>query len=297
MKPKLSVVIACVNGLPSIAECLTALRSQRSADKAEVVVACCCTDDTPDYIERHFPGVILLRFDERLSIPKLRALGVARASGDIITITEDHCMAPENWFEEIIKAHDSDYSAIGGAVENGSVSRIRDWAVYLCEYSDMMAPIPDGEVGGIAGNNASYKRAVFKKVDDEVASNSWEFFLHEEMRRSGVKFLSVPGIVVYHKKEFGFLYFLAQRFHYSRSFAGMRSARLSTAKRIFYVFASPLLPPLMMWRITRSILRKKRHYREFVLSLPLLAAFMMSYGIGEFAGYLAGGGNSLAKVE
>ena len=297
MKPKLSVVIACVNGLPSIAECLTALRSQRSADEAEVVVACRCTGGTPDYIERHFPWVILPRFDERLSIPKLRALGVARSSGDIITITEDHCIAAENWFEEIIKAHDSDYTAIGGAVENGSVSRITDWAVYLCEYSDLMAPIPDGEVDGIAGNNASYKREVLEKVDDEVMSNFWEFFLHEEMRHSGVKFLSVPGIVVFHKKEFGFLYFLAQRFHYSRSFVGMRAARLSTAKRMFYVFASPLLPPLMMWRIIRSVLRKKRRYKEFLLSLPLLATFMVSYGIGEFTGYLAGGGNSLAKVE
>lgn len=297
MKPKLSVVIACVNGLPSIAECLTALRNQRSHDKMEVVVACCCTDGTPAYIERHFPEVILLHFDERLSIPKLRSLGVGRSSGEVIAITEDHCMAVENWCEEIIKAHESGFGAVGGSVENGSVGRIRDWAVYLCEYSDMMAPIPAGEARGIAGNNASYKRQVLERLDDETASRSWEFFMHQEMRRSGVKFLSVPSIVVNHKKEFGFLYFLGQRFHYSRSFAGMRAARLSTGHRMVYALASPLLPPLMMWRTSRSVLGKKRHRTEFLLSLPLLAAFFVSYAIGELVGYVAGGGNSLAKVE
>ncbi len=294
---KMYVIIACVNGLPWIDECLAALERQQGSIESEIIVANCCTDGTSQHIREKFPQVKLLNFSERLTIPELRARGISQATGDIIAITEDHCNASENWFEEILKAHDSEFEAVGGTVINGSVDRLTDWAVYLCEYSHVMPPIPSGEVEGIAGNNASYKREVLDRVDESVKRNYWEFFLHEELKRAGVKFLSVPTLIVYHKKGFGFLYFLAQRFHYSRSFAGMRRSKAGTSMRLLYVLFSPFLPFLLTWRITRQVLDKKRHRKQFLLSIPALLAFMVSYTIGELMGYLFGSGDSLVKVE
>ena len=295
--PKISVIIACVNGLPWIDECLAALEKQQGSIESEIIVANCCKDGTSHHIKEKFPGVKLLDFSERLTIPELRSTGISQATGDIIAITEDHCNVSEDWFQEILKAHDSEYGAIGGTVINGSVDRITDWAVYLCEYSHVMPPIPSGEVGGIAGNNASYKREVLDRVDESIKRNYWEFFLHEELKKAGVKFLSEPALIVYHKKEFGFLYFLAQRFHYSRSFAGMRRSKAPISKRVLYVLFSPLLPFLLTWRIARQVFGKKRHRKQFLLSIPLLLAFMVSYTLGELVGYLFGSGKSLAKVE
>ena len=295
--PRISVVIASVNGLPAIDECLTALERQRGDIDAEIVVADRCGDGTSRHIRKKFPHVKLLEFSERLSIPELRAIGMSHATGDIITVTEDHCMAREDWYLEILKAHESAYAAVGGAVENGSDHRILDWAVYLCEYSHVMLPIPDGEVDGIAGNNASYRRDVLDQVGESVKRNYWESFLHEELKKNGVQFLSAPSIVVDHKKEFGFLYFLRQRYHYSRSFAGMRRTRMSIPKRVFYIVGSPLLPFLLIGRIAFRVFRKKRHYKEFLLSFPVLSIFMASYAFGEFVGYLLGPGNSLIEVE
>lgn len=293
----ISVIIPSVNGLPYIDECLTSLRKQEGQVKVEVIVLNCCKDGTFNHIRKKFPQVRFMDFPKRLSIPELRAIGMSQAKGDIITITEDHCIPREDWYIEILKAHESSYAVIGGAVENGSVDRIVDWAAYLCEYSGVMPPIPHGEVDGIAGNNASYKRCVLEKMSEIVKKNYWEFFLHEEMKKTGLKFLSVPTIVVQHKKEFDFLYFLCQRFHYSRSFAGMRNAGVSFLKRIFYILSSPFLPPLLLFRISFQVLKKRRHLREFSLSLPLLMIFMVSYAFGEFVGYLSGPGDSLAKVE
>lgn len=295
--PKLSVIIASVTGLPYIDECLSALQRQEGNVDAEVIVLNCCNDAVSEHIRKKFPQVKLFDFPERLSIPELRFIGMSHADGDIITITEDHCNVKEDWFVEILKAHESEYAAVGGAVENGSVDRIMDWAVYLCEYAGVMPPIPYGEADGIAGNNASYKRSILEKIDESVKKDYWEFFLQGEMKKAGAKFLSTPAIVVYHKKKFGFLYFLIQRFHYSRSFAGMRMVRAPFSKRIFYILSSPLLPALMIWRIFQQVIRKKRHLKEFLLSLPLLMIFMLSYAFGECAGYLFGPGDSLIKVE
>src|SRR5262249_42857904 len=113
----------------------------------------------------------------------------------------------------------------------------------------------------------------------------------------GERLLQVPAIVVRKEKRFTFGYFIKQRFYFSRSFAGMRRAQLSSGRRLIYLAGSPLLPALMLWRIGREVFRKRRLRMHFLLSLPLLATFLVSYAIGEFVGYLSGGSDSLMKVE
>ncbi len=294
---KLSVIIPSVNGLPTIADCLTALGRQQCDFDFEIIVVDRTQDETAEYIREHFPRVKLIKLAEPRGIPEMRAIAMAQASGDFLVITEDHCIAPENWLAEIIKAHESGYPVIGGAVENGSPARLIDWAVFLCEYSGFMPPIAAGETEFITGNNTSYQRSVIEQVDESLKRDYWEYFLQAELKRMDVKFLSVPSLVISHKKEFGFFYFLSQRFHYSRSFAAMRKQKLTVAEQISYLFYTPVLPFHLIWRIARNVKRKKRNRKEFFLSLPLLLIFMGSYALGELAGQLFGSGNSLFKVE
>jgi GT2 family glycosyltransferase len=295
--PKLSVVIASVNGWPSIVKCLSALARQEGNVKAEVIVAHSSNDGTSENIRRNFPWVKLLSFPKRLSIPELRSAAMSCATGDIITVTEDHCIPRKDWYQNILKAHESPYGAVGGAVVNGSVDRLVDWAVYFCEYCQAMPPISCGEVSALTGNNVSYKREALQKIATFPRKSYWDFFLHLELKRAGVNFLSDPNIVVFHHKRFGLLYFLSQRFHYSRSFAGMRNRTSSIPRRTFYVITSPLLPLILLSRVTAEVIRKGRHMKEFAWSLPLLLVFTLSYACGELAGYVFGGGESLCKVE
>lgn len=130
-KPELAVVIACVNGLPWIDECLQALAQQTGNIAAEFIVANCCYDGTPEHRRKHFPDVRLLEFQQRLGIPELRAKGIAESTADIVCIIEDHCIVRPNWFNEIINAQDPAYPVIGGPVENSATERLTDWAVFL----------------------------------------------------------------------------------------------------------------------------------------------------------------------
>ena len=75
--------------------------------------------------------------------------------------------------------------------------------------------------------------------------------------------------VLDHAKDFGFSEFLSQRYHYSRSYAGMRNAELGP-KRFLYALGSPLIPPLMYARIARSVLSRRRYGRELALATPLI---------------------------
>jgi GT2 family glycosyltransferase len=294
---RLSVAIASVNGLPIIDECLQALDRQCGGVDVETIVVDCCRNGTAEHIRRAVPHVKLFEVGSRLGIPELRAIAVSHATADVVAIIEDHCIVPEDWAQETLRAHESGYVAVGGAVENGSAERITDWAAFFCEYSHAMSPITDGEADSIAGNNASYRRELLCRVEQSVINNCWEYFIHEELKKLGARFLSSPRVRLYHKKQFGFWYFLSQRFHYSRSFAAMRVARGPITLRLIYLLLSPLLPVLMMYRIGSQVLSKKRHYAEFVLSIPALTAFLLAYALGEFTGYLLGSGNSLYRVE
>src|SRR5262249_53025501 len=106
-----------------------------------------------------------------------------------------------------------------------------------------------------------------------------------------------PDVVVLHKKEFGLASFLAQRYHYSRSFAAMRLRGAPRWKRLAYAAATALLPGVLLARMTAAVLKKGRHRKWFVRALPAVCVFVVSWAVGECVGALWGPGRSLELVE
>ena len=150
--PQISVVIASVNGLPYPLACLESLASQDGDISAEVVLADCTGPATVAAVRERFPDVRLLAFDDRMSVPFLRAAGIREARGRLVAVTEDHCVPREDWYRQMVAAHhDRAWAAVGGGVENGSTERIVDWAVFFCEYSQHMSPVPEGPSDFIPG--------------------------------------------------------------------------------------------------------------------------------------------------
>ena len=297
--PVLSVVIASVNGPPSIIECLEALMGQEGEIPCEVLVVDRCGESTREEIRRRLPQaqIKLISMDGRPSIPRLRAIGIGQVRGRLVAILEDHCMVPRKWFQTIARADAAGHRVMAGPVENGAVDRLVDWAVYFCEYSRFMAPLPRGSTAEIAGNCAIYRRDVLEQLGDGLQEEIWEAFLHQKLREMGIEFYCDPDLAVCHKKEFGFGYFMSQRYHYSRSFAGMRMKGASWPGRLAYACATPLLPPLLFARMVRTLWQKKRHLKKFVLATPFIFAFLISWAWGEAVGALLGPGNSLERVD
>ena len=297
-EPLVSVVIASVNGLPFIEECLDALMAQDGSTPYEVVVVDCCGEATRRKI-RTYPEdrVQLLAVEGRPSIPRLRALGMVRARGQMVAILEDHCNVVPGWIEVVARAHEAGVEALGGAVENGSTERLVDWAVFFCEYARFMPPVARGVVPEITGNNSVYHRRVLERLGEALDEEVWESFLHQKLHEAGVEFHCDPDLLVSHKKEFGFGYFLSQRYHYSRSFAGMRMERARWWMRLAYAVSTPALPPLLAYRIGRTVWGKGRHRGTLLRTIPVLGIFLLMWAWGEAVGALLGPGDSLEKVE
>jgi GT2 family glycosyltransferase len=296
-EPLVSVVIASVNGLPAIGACLDALAGQNGRAVAEILVVDRCGEETRSALRARFPGVQIVAAEPGTSVPALRAMGMERARGAMIAILEDHCNVQPGWLRAIARQREAGAQAVGGAVENGSVERTVDWAAFFCEYARFMPPVPRGEVRQIAGNNSVYDRRVLERVGPVARAEVWESFLHDRIRALGVPLVSDPDLAVVHKKTFGYAHFLSQRYHYSRSFAGMRLQDAPWWKRLGYALATPLLPPLLMGRLIVAVARKRRHGARLVRAAPVLATFLLSWAFGEAVGALVGPGRSLERVE
>lgn len=295
--PDLSVVIASVNPVEHLDACLAALTRQRGSIRSEIVVADRVGAEVRELIERAYPQVILLSGPSSTSIPRLRALGIARSTGRIVAITEDHCVPAEDWFERIVAAHQGGYAAVGGAIENGRTARLVDWAVYLCEYHRHTFPTPKGVTDNLPGMNVAYTREALAQVQDLLGAERWEDALHARLRARGLALYSDPSILVSHEKSFRIGGFLAERYHYARAFAGARVERAARLRRLAYGIGALGLPPILLGRMGRQIFRRRRHRATFLRALPLLALFTFSWAAGESVGSLVGSGDSLAKVR
>lgn len=291
--PHLSIVIASVNGRPYLDACLDALAGQQGEVSAEVIVADCTGAETQDYVRVSHPGVRLLAFDEAKSVPTLRAAGIQAARGEIVVITEDHCIPAPDWYHAIHDAHRRrPEPAIGGVVDNAATARSIDWAVFFCEYSNFMSPMPAGSVSDLPGPNVSYKRSALDAMSDLIRDAYWETFLHDRLIERGFALWSDPQIRVLHKKHFRFGSFFHERFHYGRAFAGHRNRFMSRGRRLAYWLLSPALPPILMLRIGRRVARRGRYHHAFLRALPLITLFMVAWAAGEWTGYASGPGKS-----
>ena len=294
MTPELSVVVASVNGLPYLEACLAAL--ERHAPAAEVVVADWTNEPTRARIRERFPAVRLLSFEEPQTVPELRAAGIFAATAPIVAVIEDHCNVTAGWAERLLAAHADGHHVVGGPVRNVVTERARDWAAFLCEYSSFMEPGAPGPVADLPGMNVAYDRAALDAVGDLLREGRWESWLHARLRERGFVLWLEPGAVIDHAKDFGFREFLSQRYHYSRSYAGMRNGELG-ARRAVYALGSPLLAPLMTYRVARNVLARGRHAGDLARATPLILLYSAVWAMGEAIGYAFGGGRSLLRVR
>jgi hypothetical protein len=102
-EPPLSVVVASVNGFPYLGECMDTLR--RHCPEAEVIVADWTDEDTRTRLREGCPWVRLISFDQPMSVPELRAAGIAAARAPYVAVIEDHCLVRHGWAERILAAH------------------------------------------------------------------------------------------------------------------------------------------------------------------------------------------------
>jgi hypothetical protein len=294
--PELSVVVPSVNGFEDLRGCLEALEAQRPYVDLEIVVVDRLGESLRARVREGFPRVRLVEVPAGTTIPQMREIGMGEASAPAIGVLEDHVIVRPGWARHMLDAIAGGAEVVGGPIENAATDTLMDWASFLCEYSACLPPLPEGPVDWLPGNNVVYTRSVLDEHRSVIAEHKWENRLHDAIRESGTALVCRPDVVVDHKKHFTLMEYVTLRYHFSRSFAGARVDGVPVTKRLAYALGSVILPPLLFYRTVSRIRSKGRHTHRLAPSLPLIAVFVLAWAWGELVGYVAGAGDSLAKV-
>jgi len=295
-QPSVSVIIAWVNEFGLLDLVLKALSDQVSPPN-EVIVATRHQGTIIEQLRLKYPSVSLIECLHNDTIPTLRAAAIKNSKGEIVAVMEDHCLPCKNWIANILQSMTRDVVAVGGPVEQGAFQRWRDWAAFLTEYAFAIGPCEAGPVGGLAGNNVAYRRELCDDLVQTLEAQRWESFYHIEVIENGKVFWLDPNMVVAHNRPFDIFYFLAQRYYFCRSYAGMRWSSPSMMHRLIYGLGSVVLPPMLWLRSLRDLMKKKRYVARYVCLTPLIILYFIAGALGEMAGYFFGSQRSLERVE
>src|ERR1039458_9792717 len=91
-------------GRPEIRMTLDSLFDQARACGAEIIVSDRTGQGLPSDVADRYPGLIWLK-QRTGSVFALRGAALARATGDLVATTEDHCRVAPDWCANILRAH------------------------------------------------------------------------------------------------------------------------------------------------------------------------------------------------
>lgn len=280
--PTVSVVVASFRDCKLLEACVGSLLPQCRSHGAELIVARAGTADEIAWLRHRYPEVEFVRSDGSESVPRLRALGMAQASGDIVALTEDHCIAAEDWLSQLVHGHAKGRDVVGGAMDNAQRHRAIDWAAFFAEYG-LFAANSQGAETQLTGANVAYSRRVVDTVIDCARRGEWENVAHDGLRAQGSTLHFLRTAAIYQNKTYGFWSFCRDRFEHGRDYARRRLVDQRPGRRLLYLSGIWILPFLLTARVARAIASHQRS--AFLRSLPLTFGFLVAWSFGEAWGY------------
>src|SRR5687768_7406475 len=233
-----SVVVGTIQGWPDITPAVRSLELAVERVGGEVIVVDASGDAPP-------PADVLAAVTRWVSAPgasvfQCRYQGYRLARGDVVAITEDHCLARPDWADRMIASHREHpaAAAIGGSVENAADRRIMDWASFLIVQVAVMAPIPSGVAERLSGAvNVSYKRAALTEIVDHDGMGAMDVLHQKELLERGELLVADDRIRIAHDQSLGFAGTTVVHFHAGRTMSGFRRQTMSAVDWMRFVGA------------------------------------------------------------
>lgn len=290
--PRLSVLLPTARAWPEIGEALAAALAQDCAEPFEILVldghgAGLAGEPSPPVRWLREPGA---------DVFALRALGLAEARGEIVAISEDHCVLPPDWCRRILAAHRASAApALVGPVANhpGSARRAVDRANFLLTMGPYAAPLDELPPGRLPiPTNLSLKRAALPAGRPPAG---WlEYDLLAALRDRGQ--IGLAGdVTLAHLQSWRAGEALAVHFASGRAYGGSTRG-WPRRERLRWLLRWGLLPR-RLFRLTRPALERGAGGRAPTLAdRAWLVGLILANAAGQLTGALAGAGASRHRL-
>lgn len=284
---ELSIVVASKNAERTIQLCLEALVEQVQSDELDILVIDASTDGSAE-IARRFKQITLVQADPAYLVPELWKMGIELTGGRSVAFTTANFIPARNWVAELRALLQGDRAAIGGVFEKRTPDKLSQWAIYFLRYAAYLPSISPRLAPQLAADNAVYQRWVFEKYAELIEDGFWEHPVNRRLKTDGYSLFLTPTL----KVSMGYFSppgdFFHQRFFHGRVFGAERAAQASPPRRLFYILASPLIPLVLLARVTLHVLKSNTQPIKFFFSLPWILFYLLGWASGELSGYLIG---------
>jgi len=286
--PKVSVIIPCYQSNSTLRDCLDSLSRQTLKDFEIILIdstpgnnVACCIAESYDQVRCHHHPMRLLPH-------AARNLGAAMASGEILAFTDPDMTADARWIEQLVAAHSSGKTVIGGRVDSppGWWNR----AVHITKYGWWVPGGPAGPRPQLPSGNFSLSRRLFQEVGGFPALHwSGDTELSYCLRDQGHELWLLAEATTTHMDRALPGQFMRERFARGFDTAQSRKSRHSWTRWhcLARLLAAPLVPFLMLLRCGRYLGESGRTL-EWLAALPVVSAGLAAWALGEAVAYAEG---------
>ena len=156
LDPRISVIVVSICSLPQLERSLAAIEAQNIRENFETIVAADSRLGSLDGLRERFPAVLFLSERGHDTPIELTAMGLQRARGERIVLTEDSCIAGADWLAELTSLPAADHAAIGGVIEATPGIPSHMWAFCYVDFFRYMRPATEGASPTLSVCNVAY---------------------------------------------------------------------------------------------------------------------------------------------
>jgi hypothetical protein len=287
-EPALSVVLV-TDRYDTVRVVVEHLRAQSARERLELVLVIPAGASLPAEAEpAGFARTRIVQLGSLSPLAEAYAAGVRAASGRAVFIGETHSYPAPDWAEKLIAAQEESWTVVVPALGNANPGGALSWAAFVLDYG-FWAGGPRRELDRIPVHNFAFARAPLMELGPRMR----ELFepgsvLPAALRKRGHRFLLEPAGRIEHVNISVLRHWLRERFLVGRRFGWTRAAAWSWPRKLAYSAGSPLIPPLIIWRIVRDVRPNVRQHALPHLLFPAIGLGAAAWALGEVLGYLLG---------
>jgi glycosyltransferase involved in cell wall biosynthesis len=230
-----------------------------------------------------------------------RMAAVEKATGEIVAFIEDHSFARPDWAEQLVRAFDGPWAAVGYSVVNANPQTYVSRGGLMADYITWMSPVINGKTEYLPGNNVAYRRELLAQFGERLKDDlGIDFNIQEELKKQGYKFAMSAKTIIAHQNYDRISGLIKANFHYSKMLAANRvsSQNWGRLKKIVYIVATPIGSPFIrLLRIIKSLRGRQSLVKPFISVLPVVFITFLCSAVSESLGYLLGAGKSVEKFN
>jgi glycosyltransferase involved in cell wall biosynthesis len=199
---KISIIIPILNGEKSIRGCLTSVLSQDTPIYECIIVDNNSKDKTAEIVQefqKEHPNLIYV-FEPVVGRGSARNAGIARATGDIIAMTDVDCVVPSNWITELTKLIITGEEVVTTGYQYNTITG-NYWAEHMqkkCDYFLERHLIPPQYISFTDTKNLAIRASLIKEFKFDSRFKALEDVDLEFRLRPVARFRYLPDVKVGH---------------------------------------------------------------------------------------------------